>query len=884
MGLSEWNKQQVIKITIDHTKLDSELTNFPILINLSENSGINDYDCSHVFDVVGLDSPDDNFDGNDGDPPTPLLWSKTFGGEHTGTIALESNKLKIDIDSNNSSNTTSYTQSKFTLLGDFDIQVDFDTFTSSDSDTFAGIELLLVGTSSRTYIAVDKTSNNKNFKGTINGSSSSVGRTNDFGKLKITRTDTTIYTYYQDGNGSWHEVAHNNVNSSTATVRLFTTITNTNKNTSLNFNNFKVNSGTPYLPSPIRKKIAVMSPAIQEVCSTRYDYNTKLLIHSNNSNNSVVFTDSSYYNNSITKHGDVHHDTSKKVFGTSSIRFVRVSATEGGYLSIPASSELNLTDKNFTLEFWLYCFNTNDNLYFIAQGDYTTTDTNYSFTVRYFNDSSKGLTFIYSTDGSNLTKLYSKHMLNPHSWTHVAVVRASSNILFFVNGKLVSTKNIGTASLYTSTHAINIGAWYVQHNSGEVWGSVDGYLDEIRYSVGIARWYTDFDPPTKPYQVNFQVVDTYGNAKQEQLYCEIERWDQFSKSAQLWVKVPRIPHTRSTILYLFYDETQEDNTTYVGDIGELPATKVWDTNFKGVYHLSQDPSYTIKDSTGQNDGSSVGDMTSKALTEAPVGLGLTFDGSDDGIDCNFNTNYDSVTLETFSKSTNTTTATRAEHIFNKNSYYATAQDDFPIRVSLDTPSYHICGYLDSGNDWAADVSLCKDENVQNTFIYASLTNDSTRSTLVTNADPIQTDSAVNVSHNTRNWFIGRASHPNGGGSGSNQYMGVISEIRISDKARDYNWLKTTYYTNMDNLLTLSSGIVYTITGYVTQFDHPVSRKVYCYERYGGELMDSCVSSDTGYYILYTTYSGEHNVVCLDDDQNIEFNDLIISRVIPEETL
>ena len=45
---------------------------------------------------------------------------------------------------------------------------------------------------------------------------------------------------------------------------------------------------------------------------------------------------------------------------------------------------------------------------------------------------------------------------------------------------------------------------------------------------------------------------------------EIESWNT---QAYLWVKVPTINAGAATVLYLYYDATQPDNTAYVGDIG-----------------------------------------------------------------------------------------------------------------------------------------------------------------------------------------------------------------------------------------------------------------------------------------------------------------------------
>lgn len=84
-----------------------------------------------------------------------------------------------------------------------------------------------------------------------------------------------------------------------------------------------------------------------------------------------------------------------------------------------------------------------------------------------------------------------------------------------------------------------------------------------------------------------------------QCYVEIDRWDSVNEKAWLWVKVPSVSNTEDTVMYLYYDNTQDDNTTYVGDVNSAVGALVWDANFKGVWHLSE-ASGTLYDSTSNN--------------------------------------------------------------------------------------------------------------------------------------------------------------------------------------------------------------------------------------------------------------------------------------------
>lgn len=85
-----------------------------------------------------------------------------------------------------------------------------------------------------------------------------------------------------------------------------------------------------------------------------------------------------------------------------------------------------------------------------------------------------------------------------------------------------------------------------------------------------------------------KIAVTLGDGTTE-CYVEIEKWDDASEEAWLWVKVPDISADVDTELYLYYSRTHADNDAYVGDPGSTPAKNVWDSHFKGVWHLNDIP-------------------------------------------------------------------------------------------------------------------------------------------------------------------------------------------------------------------------------------------------------------------------------------------------------
>lgn len=372
---------------------------------------------------------------------------------------------------------------------------------------------------------------------------------------------------------------------------------------------------------------------------------------------------------------------------------------------------------------------------------------------------------------------------------------------------------------------------------------------------------------------------TYGN--QKQLYCEIERWDQTNKSAQLWVKVPIILSDQPTDIFLYYDETQEDNTSYVGDTGEWPAQQVWDDNFVGVWHMSQDPSITapqILDSTSiSKNGTSYGSMTSDDLIETCNSVGINFDGTDDYINCGYADEHDitdTLTLEcVFRTDVNGTTY---RGLVSRHNDPTDEEDSYNFVINSDNKLHlgSLGGNIQSTKDnWDTTkcYSVAGTYNNNGSTITGDLYIDGIKETL-------SVDNYDSMTGTSNNLVIGKNTDTD------SFFDGIIKEVRVSNTVRSNSWIKTTSYSNFDNLLTFSSAGIYLFSGYVREYNEPVQRTVFLYNRTSGELIDKTTSDSNGYYILKSPYNTEHNIVCLDAAEEPDFNDLIVSKVTPTETL
>jgi len=110
-----------ISLVIDHNKIDENLTNFPVLLKLSDNSGVGGFDASNMLnELMPSVDANDEFHGGNGEFPNSNLWSSNGYPDY---VSIQSDKLNIRIDSIDAWNEV-HSKDTYRLRGDFDIQVD----------------------------------------------------------------------------------------------------------------------------------------------------------------------------------------------------------------------------------------------------------------------------------------------------------------------------------------------------------------------------------------------------------------------------------------------------------------------------------------------------------------------------------------------------------------------------------------------------------------------------------------------------------------------------------------------------------------------------------------------------------------------------------------
>jgi hypothetical protein len=269
-----------------------------------------------------------------------------------------------------------------------------------------------------------------------------------------------------------------------------------------------------------------------------------------------------------------------------------------------------------------------------------------------------------------------------------------------------------------------------------------------------------------------------------QCYVEIEEWDSANRQAWLWVKVPNIATGANTTLYLYYDSTQPDNTTWVGETGSTPAQNVWDNNFVGVWHKTDGPAQAILDSTSYaNNGTKKGNNEPQQV-DGQIAKAQDYDGTDDFVTLPNIDLHSAHTLECWLVRYGTQYGLFiAQRGAGGNAF------QFYDRPSVTDNKLHY---------WNGTSIVDSDSDVSTgTWHYAAVTHNGT------NALVFYLNGATDGS---RTLSLGGESTENITLQlNTVRYAeGVVDEVRISDIARSAAWIKATYHSGDDSLLSYGS--------------------------------------------------------------------------------
>jgi len=273
-----------------------------------------------------------------------------------------------------------------------------------------------------------------------------------------------------------------------------------------------------------------------------------------------------------------------------------------------------------------------------------------------------------------------------------------------------------------------------------------------------------------------------------QLYGEIEKWDNGNNKAWIWVSRDgwTLANASDTEFYIYFDSSQPDNTTYIGDVGA--RTEVWDSHFKGVWHFNGSYDGTaneVKDSTSNNnDGEGYGLTQQDGL----IGKCQYSDGSNNYIDVgNDNSLHPSnFTVQILVK----TTDTGNNNVLSK---YAAAPCEYEMGIG--SPNYGFVRADGTGDKYAVSAANSLTDGSWHQMVGTFHTDNKLR---------FYSDGVLRDTGDTLTRSLTRSDNLNffrRAYSGAEGYFtGYLEEARVSDIARAANWVKADWESCNDVLI------------------------------------------------------------------------------------
>ena len=242
-------------------------------------------------------------------------------------------------------------------------------------------------------------------------------------------------------------------------------------------------------------------------CGDGNDAYVKLLLHCNGVNGSTTFTDSSTSGKTVTAGGTPNIatiSTARSRYGGASGLFVGGGSYSLGWagscLYLADSDDWFLGTGDFTIDFWVMFTELpttdtdgHDYAFIFSQNDSDTHQTGLAL----HNVANLYYWTFYTTDTTATTLFSTLTTISINTWYHVEIDRSGNDFYLFQNGNQLATTN-NSVSIPDRAARMFIGTY--GRSGAEYADNFIGYLDEVRWSKGIARHTASFKPYSCEYQ------------------------------------------------------------------------------------------------------------------------------------------------------------------------------------------------------------------------------------------------------------------------------------------------------------------------------------------------------------------------------------------------
>lgn len=229
----------------------------------------------------------------------------------------------------------------------------------------------------------------------------------------------------------------------------------------------------------------VTSVLLTEPHSFGNDPFTKTLLHCDGTNGSTTLTDSSAYVKPWACAGSATISTAQSQFGGASLRVGTAASSYGFSNTAGSMTDFTFGTGDFTIDLWVKLSG------FTAAAicvDFRDTVILSPCPILYL-DGSAHLTF---HDGVSVLCVGTTS--SGFGWNHLAVTRSGTSTKIWMNGVQEGSTASDSNNYTVGDHRPLLGI-----SNDATAAPVDGWIEEVRISKGIARWNAAFTPPAVPY-------------------------------------------------------------------------------------------------------------------------------------------------------------------------------------------------------------------------------------------------------------------------------------------------------------------------------------------------------------------------------------------------
>ena len=257
-------------------------------------------------------------------------------------------------------------------------------------------------------------------------------------------------------------------------------------------------------------------------------------------------------------------------------------------------------------------------------------------------------------------------------------------------------------------------------------------------------------------------------------------------------------------LYYNYDQVDMNLAKFHGTWNQI-LCPVWDSNFKAVHHLADATTATVRDSTANNNYGTKKGANEPVQVAGKVGQGQDFDGSNDDINCGRAASLDFASAFTLESVVKRGRETVSDIILSKYAWTGSARQ-YVLYIATTTHYITVAYGTNAGGTGHAvvsDTTVTNDGNFHYLVGSWDKTQDSGKFFIYKNGAETGYTAADNETGDitTGEAIDLRISNEDDGSDPGYHFDGFIDEIRLSNSRRSAAWIKATYNSLWDTLLT-----------------------------------------------------------------------------------